>query len=184
MKAGQIAQMLGSGTLVACDRSAARLRTMGKLLPQWIPSAVRLSMVRLDAAHALPFGAKFDRILLDAPCSGTGTLARNPEIKWRLNPEDITRLAELQTMMLRNALPALASGGRLVYATCSLEPEENEGVVEKVLSEQPAFQVLTSHELALKHPRLISLFDSRGYFRTRPDQHAMDGFNAAVIVRR
>ena len=184
MKAGQIAQMLGSGTLVACDRSAARLRTMGKLLPQWIPSAVRLSMVRLDAAHALPFGARFDRILLDAPCSGTGTLARNPEIKWRLNPEDITRLAQLQAMMLRNALPALANGGRLVYATCSLEPEENEGVVEKVLSEQPAFRVLTSHELALKHPRLISLFDSRGYFRTRPDQHAMDGFNAAVIVRR
>ena len=184
MKAGQIAQMLGSGTLVACDRSAARLLTMGKLLPQWIPSEVRLSMVRLDAAHALPFGARFDRILLDAPCSGTGTLARNPEIKWRLNPEDITRLAQLQTMMLRNALSALANGGRLVYATCSLEPEENEGVVEKVLSEQPAFQVLTSHELALKHPHLISLFDSRGYFRTRPDQHAMDGFNAAVIVRR
>ena len=135
MKAGQLAQMLGAGTLVACDRSAARLRTLAKLLPQWVPAAVRLSMVRLDAAHALPFGAKFDRILLDAPCSGTGTLARNPEIKWRLRPEDITRLAELQAMMLRNALPALANGGRLVYATCSLEPEENEGVVEKVLSE-------------------------------------------------
>jgi len=183
MKAGQIAQVLGSGTLVACDCSAPRLRVMGKLLPQWIPSEVRLSMVRLDAAHALPFGARFDRILLDAPCSGTGTLARNPEIKWRLNPEDITRLAELQAMMLRNALPALAKGGQLVYATCSLEPEENENVVEKVLNEQPAFRVLTSHELALKHPRLNPLFDSRGYFRTRPDQHAMDGFGAVVIVR-
>ena len=169
---------------MACDRSAARLRTLAKLLPQWVPAEVRLSMVRLDAARALPFGAKFDRILLDAPCSGTGTLARNPEIKWRLRPEDITRLAELQATMLRNALRALASGGRLVYATCSLEPEENEGVVEKVLSEQPAFRVLTSHELALKHPRLIPLFDSRGYFWTRPDQHAMDGFNAAVIVRK
>ena len=105
MKAGQLAQMLGAGTLVACDRSAARLRTLAKLLPQWVPAAVRLSMVRLDAARALPFGAKFERILLDAPCSGTGTLARNPEIKWRLRPEDITRLAELQAMMLRNALP-------------------------------------------------------------------------------
>ena len=87
-------------------------------------------------------------------------------------------------MMLRNALPALANGGRLVYATCSLEPEENEGVVEKVLSEEPAFRVLTTHELALKHPRLIPLFDSRGYFWTRPDEHPMDGFNAAVIVRK
>jgi 16S rRNA (cytosine967-C5)-methyltransferase len=184
MKAGQLAQMLGSGTLVACDRSAARLRTMAKLLPQWVPAAVRLSIVRLDAARELPFSTKFERILLDASCSGTGTLARNPEIKWRLRSEDITRLAELQAMMLRNALTALASGGRLVYATCSLEPEENRGVVEKVLSEEPAFRILTSHELALRYPRLIPLFDSRGYFRTRPDQHLMDGFNAVVIVRQ
>ena len=183
IKSGQLAQRLGAGTLVACDRSAARLGTLAKLLPPWVPTAVRLSMVRLDAAQALPFGPKFDRILLDAPCSGTGTLARNPEIKWRLDPGDITRLAELQAMMLRNALPALADGGRLIYATCSLEPEENEGVVEKVLSEQPAFRILTGHELALKHPHLIPLFDSRGYFRTRPDQHPMDGFNAAVMVR-
>jgi 16S rRNA (cytosine967-C5)-methyltransferase len=184
MKAGQLAQMLGAGTVVACDRSAARLRTMATLLPPWVPAGVRLSMVRLDATRALPFAVKFDRIFLDAPCSGTGTLARNPEIKWRLRPEDITRLAELQATMLRNGLSALANGGRLVYATCSLEPEENEGVVEKVLSEQPAFRVLTSHELSLKHPHLIPFFDSRGYFRTRPDQHSMDGFNAAVMVRQ
>lgn len=141
-------------------------------------------MVRLDASRTLPFGAKFDRILLDAPCSGTGTLARNPEIKWRLRPEDISRLAQLQAMMLRNALAALARGGRLVYATCSLEPEENEGVIEKVLSENPGFRVLSSRELASRYPRLIPLIDSRGYFRTSPDQHSMDGFNAVVIVRQ
>jgi len=184
MKAGQLAQMLGAGTLLACDRSAARLRTLAKLLPKWVPAKVRLSMIRLDAERELPFSAKFERILLDAPCSGTGTLARNPEIKWRLRPEDITRLAELQAMMLRNALKAMATGGRLVYATCSLEPEENERVVEKVLSEEPAFRVLTAGELALKHPHLTGFFDSRGYFRTRPDQHPMDGFNAAVISRK
>jgi 16S rRNA (cytosine967-C5)-methyltransferase len=141
-------------------------------------------MVRLDAAYTLPFGEKFDRILLDAPCSGTGTLARNPEIKWRLAPQDITRLAELQAMMLRNALPALADGGRLVYATCSLEPEENAGVVERVLREQPDFRALSAHELALRHPHLVPFFDSRGYFGTRPDEHPMDGFNAVVIVRK
>ena len=184
MKAGQLAQMLGAGTLVVCDRSAARLRTMAKLLPQWVPATVCVSTVRLDAAQELPFEAKFDRILLDAPCSGTGTMARNPEIKWRLLPEDITRLAQLQAMMLRKALPALADGGHLVYATCSLEPEENAGVVEKVLSEEPGFRLLTASELALQHPCLIPLFDSQGYFRTRPDQHPMDGFNAAVIVRK
>jgi len=184
MKAGQLAQNLEAGTLIACDRSAARLRTLAKLLPRWVPGAVRLSIVRLDAAQALPFGEKFDRILLDAPCSGTGTLARNPEIKWRLTLEDVTRLAELQATMLRNALPALAGGGRLVYATCSVEPEENAGVVERVLREQPAFRALSEHELALKHPHLIPLFDSQGYFRTCPHEHPMDGFNAVVIVRK
>ena len=183
MKAGQLAQMLGSGTLVACDHSAARLRAMATLLPGAVPPGVNLSVVRLDAVRALPFDVKFDRILVDAPCSGTGTLARNPEIKWRLQPGDITRLAELQTAILRNALPALAAAGRLVYATCSLEPEENRGVVEAVLRAEPGFRTLTSGELARQNPRLIPLLDSRGYFRTRPDQHGTDGFNAAVIVR-
>jgi 16S rRNA (cytosine967-C5)-methyltransferase len=182
MKAGQLAQALGSGTLVACDRSSARLRTMAKLLPQWAPPAVQLSMIRLDAAHPLPLEEKFDRILLDAPCSGTGTLGRNPEIKWRLRPEDITRLAALQATLLRNALPALARGGRLVYATCSLEPEENAGVVEAVLSEQPDYRILSAQESAHKHPHLNSLFDARGYFCPRPHQHPMDGFNAVVIL--
>jgi 16S rRNA (cytosine967-C5)-methyltransferase len=184
MKAGQLAQLLGQGTLVACDVSALRLRTMAQLLPRWVPAAVRLSIVRLDAARELPWGSKFDRILLDAPCSGTGTLARNPEIKWRLRPQDITRLANLQARMLRNGLKALAAGGRLVYATCSLEPEENEMVVEEVLGEEPGFRALSAHELALEHPGIARLFDSPGYLRTRPDQHAMDGFNAAVIIPR
>jgi len=184
MKAGQLAQALGAGALVACDHSAARLHTLAKLLPPCIPAGVHLSMVRLDAAAGLPFGAKFERILLDAPCSGTGTLERNPEIKWRLRPQDITRLAGLQANMLRNSLPSLAPGGQLVYATCSLEPEENEDIVEKVLAQARGFEMLSASELAPRHPRLASLFDARGYFRTRPGQHRMDGFNAAVIVRR
>jgi len=184
MKAGQLAQTLGDGVLVACDRSSARLRTMAKLLPPWIPAAVHLSMVRLDAALELPFENKFDRILLDAPCTGTGTLARNPEIKWRLTPEDITRLAALQVTMLGNAMPALAEGGRLVYATCSLEPEENAGVVDKVLKELPGYRMLSADELAQEHPHLKALFDARGYFQTRPHLHPMDGFNAVVIVRK
>lgn len=184
MKTSQLAQMLGAGKLVACDSSAPRLRTMARSLPRWVPTGVRLLAVRIDATSEPPFGAGFDRILLDAPCSGTGTLARNPEIKWRLRPEDITRLAASQAAMLRNALPLLAESGRLIYATCSLEPEENERVVESILNDLPGFRLLSSHELALEHPRLIPLFDSRGYFRTRPDEHVMDGFNAAIIVRR
>jgi 16S rRNA (cytosine967-C5)-methyltransferase len=183
MKAGQLAQMLGEGTLVACDASATRLRTMARLLPRWVPAAVRLSMIRIDAARELPFEVKSDRILLDAPCSGTGTLARNPEIKWRLEPRDLARHAETQMKMLRHALPLLAPGGRLVYATCSLEPEENEQVAETVLSAMPGFRKLTRVELCGEFPAWASLFDGHGYFRTRPDLHPMDGFFAAVIVR-
>ncbi len=183
MKSGQIAQNLGKGNLVACDRSASRLQTLARLLPPQVPAGVRLSLIRLDAGQELPFRTRFDRVLLDAPCSGTGTLARNPEIKWRLRPQDIRRLAGLQAGMLRNAISALAPGGRMVYATCSLEPEENDEVVERILCESSEFRILGASELTAIHPHLASFFDSRGFFRTRPDRQGMDGFAAAVIAR-
>lgn len=183
IKTGQLAMAQGRGLLVACDVSARRLRMMGKLLPKEPPSGMRLERVRLDATRELPFGCKFDRILVDAPCSGTGTLARNPEIKWRLRPEDLGRLSEMQERILRNALQVLAPGGRLVYATCSLESEENEQVIESVLREQQDVRLLSSRELSQEFPTLTSLFDARGYFRTRPDVHDMDGFFAAVLTR-
>jgi 16S rRNA (cytosine967-C5)-methyltransferase len=113
---------------VACDRSRKRLAE--------IPVRRR---VQLDAAQELPFRAVFDRILVDAPCSGTGTMGRNPEIKWRVTPEEFARQAGRQKEILRAALAVLAPGGRLVYATCSLEREENEDVVaafgERVLEQ-------------------------------------------------
>jgi len=84
----------------------------------------------VDGTQPLPFARKFDRILVDAPCSGTGTLARNPEIKWKLREEDIGELQGRQAALLRNALGALRPGGVLVYSTCSLEEEENEGVLK------------------------------------------------------
>jgi 16S rRNA (cytosine967-C5)-methyltransferase len=113
------AQALALGAHVtACDRYLKRLTE--------VPAESQ--RVVLDASRALPFNAKFDRILVDAPCSGTGTLARNPEIKWRLRAGDLERLAGLQREILRHALPHLKPGGRLVYSTCSLEREENEDV--------------------------------------------------------
>jgi 16S rRNA (cytosine967-C5)-methyltransferase len=105
---------------IACDLHLSRARL---LKPLGIP------VVTLDATRPLPFARRFDRILVDAPCSGTGTLARNPEIKWRLRPADITDLQSRQIAILRNALGCLAPGGRLVYSTCSLEREENQNVV-------------------------------------------------------
>jgi 16S rRNA (cytosine967-C5)-methyltransferase len=119
------AQLLALGAhVVACDRYLKRLADVP-------PEAQR---VVLDAATSLPFNAKFDRalfdrILVDAPCSGTGTLARNPEIKWRLRPTDLSRFAGLQRRILEHALPHLKPGGRLIYSTCSLEREENEDIV-------------------------------------------------------
>jgi 16S rRNA (cytosine967-C5)-methyltransferase len=89
------------------------------------------NLLVLDGTRPLPFARPFDRILVDAPCSGTGTLGRNPEIKWRLKPEDLDDLRVRQSALLANAFAVLAPGGLLVYATCSLEPEENEGVVGK-----------------------------------------------------
>ena len=105
---------------IACDLHLSRARL---LKPLGIP------VVTLDAARPLPFARGFDRILVDAPCSGTGTLARNPEIKWRLKPADIADLQQRQVAILKSALDRLAPGGRLVYSTCSLEREENEEVV-------------------------------------------------------
>jgi len=106
---------------VACDfhpKRVAMLKTLG------------VDVVHLDATRPLPFRAAFDRILLDAPCSGTGTLARNPEIKWRLQPSDLAAFRSRQIDLLRNALAVLASGGILVYSTCSLERDENDDVID------------------------------------------------------
>ena len=106
---------------IACDFHVSRARLLS---PLGIP------VVTLDATQPLPFASKFDRILVDAPCSGTGTLARNPEIKWRLMPSDIADLQGRQSAILRNALAQVAPGGRLVYSTCSLEREENQDVID------------------------------------------------------
>jgi 16S rRNA (cytosine967-C5)-methyltransferase len=108
---------------IACDIHLHRLTQMRGL---------GCPLVALDGTQPLPFRGKFDRILVDAPCSGTGTLGRNPEIKWRLKPSDLTDLHAKQVALVRRAREHLCPGGRLVYSTCSLEPEENEQVIEEI----------------------------------------------------
>jgi 16S rRNA (cytosine967-C5)-methyltransferase len=116
------AQALESGArAVACDFHWSRLAPM---------KSMGIDLVLLDAREPLPFRGLFDRILVDAPCTGTGTLAHNPEIKWRLRPGAIEELRQIQKSILRQAMEALKPGGRLVYSTCSLEREENEDVVQ------------------------------------------------------
>jgi 16S rRNA (cytosine967-C5)-methyltransferase len=176
------------GLVVAADRHAHRLRAMREQFKRLALTNVRL--IELDAASALPFGVLFDRVLVDAPCSGTGTLARHPEIRWRLQPEQLAEFHALQTALLRSALERLAPGGRLVYSTCSMEPEENEQVVAEALRDASGFQRNLASESArgLKN-KLVpgceseSLFDRDGYFRTTPGPLETDGFFAAVISK-
>jgi 16S rRNA (cytosine967-C5)-methyltransferase len=150
----------------------------------------RVQLVALDASQPLPFSATFDRILVDAPCSGTGTLARHPEIRWRLRPNQLEEFHSLQVKLLRNALAQLAPGGRLVYSTCSMEPEENESVISEVLNFSSSVRIMTASECAkLLEPHLIAgvapetLVDSQGFFRTAPATNRTDGFFAAVLEK-
>jgi 16S rRNA (cytosine967-C5)-methyltransferase len=137
----------------------------------------------------LRYGREFDRILTDVPCSGTGTLAHNPEIKWKLRPDDLTDLHGRQKAILAAALRHLAPGGVIVYSTCSLEAEENAAVVEEVLREHPQAKLLDCrarlHELKaegeLTWPDVESLM-SGTYLRTLPGTHPCDGFFAAMIT--
>jgi len=139
---------------VACDISPARIRDVPPICPR----------VVLDAASPMPFGILFDRIFIDAPCSGTGTLGRNPEIKWRLREGDLARFAEKQLAIARQAARLLAPGGKLLYATCSLEPEENEDVVRILLEDEPS----------LRREREICRI---------PGRDEGDGFFAALLTR-
>jgi 16S rRNA (cytosine967-C5)-methyltransferase len=150
----------------------------------------QVRLVELDAASPLPFSALFQRILVDAPCSGTGTLARHPEIRWRLRPEQFAEFHALQVSLLKSALERLAPGGRLVYSTCSLEPEENEQVVQAALRGTTGLERNAGSEVARDlADKLVagrdekSLFDRDGYFRTTPDALETDGFFAAIISK-
>jgi len=125
--------------VLATDVSPRRLKALAERVKREAPDA-RIRTAEADAAALPESEGLFDLILCDVPCSGTGTLARNPEIRHHLRPSDLARQAERQRALLAGSLKRLAPGGRLVYSTCSLEPEENEQVVEAVLAESPAVQ--------------------------------------------
>ncbi|MES2219538.1 MAG: transcription antitermination factor NusB [Acidobacteriota bacterium] len=181
--------------LLACDLHPGRLATMHKRLS----SAMNLDQVEFRIADAakLVGAGPFDRILCDVPCTGTGTLARNPEIRHRLQPEELVRQAERQREILSAVLQLLAPGGRLLYSTCSLEPEENAAVVEACLPPSNSgswnrlnlgdeFDRLEVEGIvrgeAVEELRATSFRD--GYLRTLPGLHPCDGFFAALIERR
>jgi 16S rRNA (cytosine967-C5)-methyltransferase len=177
-----------AGLVVAGDLHGHRLRAMGAQFERL--GLKRAHFVELDATKPLPLVMLFDRILVDAPCSGTGTLGRHPEIRWRLRSQQLAEFHVLQTEILRNACAQLASGGRLVYSTCSLEPEENEEVVDQILRSSPDVRRAPKSQTAkVLEPHLTeglraeNLFDQIGDFRILPGDRESDGFFAAVVQK-
>jgi 16S rRNA (cytosine967-C5)-methyltransferase len=170
--------------ILAAEIHPHRARLLRRLVPAQNVEVVTADIQDLPADHA------FDGVLADVPCSGTGTLARNPESKWRLKPEDMADLSHRQHAILKSAMAQVSSGGRLVYSTCSLEREENEAIVEAALAEQIDFKLIPAEEeLALLRskgelawPKSQDLV-SGPYLRTLPGTHPCDGFFAAVLKR-
>ena len=183
-KATALAERLGAGggEVVALDRHARRLdlvRRHARRLGQ-----ANLRCAARDAARPLTDLSSergFDRVLVDAPCSGLGTLRRNPDARWRVGPADPPRLAETQLAILRQAAATLVPGGLLVYSTCTLLPEENEAIVGAFLAESPDFS-LAAPETAPAEAR--PLVGPDGFFRSFPHRHDADGFFAARLERR
>jgi 16S rRNA (cytosine967-C5)-methyltransferase len=165
-KTSYLAQVMkNEGTIVACDVSPERLARMRENLERLAVSNVE--MTRADWLNAPPQPKemeKFDRILLDAPCSNSGVIRRRVDVRWRLRPEDFTRMPGVQLALIKNVAPLLKPGGTLVYSTCSIEPEENDEVVRRAAREIPGLKFQTAN-------------------RTLPFRDKVDGAFAAVFTR-
>ena len=180
------ASMRNTGRLYAFDTSGHRLAALKPRLARSGLSnvhPVQIAHERDDRIKRL--AGKIDRVLVDAPCSGLGTLRRNPDLKWRQKPESVAELAALQQAILSSAARLLKPGGRLVYATCSVLPEENEATVQAFLEAHSGFEALdAAAELTrLKVPEAAALCQD-GQLRLWPQRHSTDGFFAAVLTRR
>ena len=174
------ATIAATGRVIACDVRPRRIDLLRKTVNTL--RATNVSVVQADLLAPLPFLDHFDCVLVDVPCSGLGTLRRDPDIKWRRVESDLPVLAAGQRQMLAHAAATVRSGGRLIYATCSSEPEENERVAREFLATSRDFIQVDARTV---HPQLSpALVDEWGYFRTAPDRHQLEMFFGAVFERR
>lgn len=178
-----IAERLGGrGQVVALDRHERRLGLVGRAARRLeltgIATLERDGTKPLD--ELLEHGGPFDRILVDAPCSGLGALRRNPDARWRVRPEDLAELAKTQRALLESAAALLRPGGCLVYSTCTVTPEENESVLRGFMATRASWRVA---ERELAPACLRELLDEEGFLRLLPHRHDCDGFFAAKLVR-
>ena len=178
------ALMRSQGRLYAFDVVEKRL---AKLKPRLARSGLsNVHPARIDSENDVKIkrlAGKLDRVLVDAPCSGLGTLRRNPDLKWRQTPESIAELTAKQTAILAAAATLLRPGGRLVYATCSMLPAENAAIVSGFLAAHPEFVTLSAVDVLQKQGITVD-GDAAGCLQLLPHRHGTDGFFAAVMERR
>ncbi|CAM5204102.1 16S rRNA (Cytosine967-C5)-methyltransferase OS=Castellaniella defragrans OX=75697 GN=HNR28_000330 PE=3 SV=1 [Castellaniella defragrans] len=176
------ALMRSTGRLYAFDVSAARLaRAKPRFARSGLSNVVPVVIAEHHDQRVYRLRGKAHRVLVDAPCSGLGTLRRNPDLKWRQHPEALEQLCATQAAILREAAACVRPGGRLVYGSCSILPEENERQVEAFLAERPEFSLVEAGPALAE--RGITLVLPGPYLQLRPDRHGTDGFFAAVLQR-
>lgn len=167
--------MADQGLLVSADIRPNRTALLSRTLAQ--AQTLCTQVVRLDARHP-PFGPIHQWVVLDVPCSGFGTLRRDPDIKWKRTADHLSQLVATQLALLDGAATAVQPGGRLLYATCSSEPEENQAVVKRFLENHPTFTIERPTV-----PRLAPLIDQDGFFQTLPHRDRLEAFFAATLKR-
>lgn len=173
---GMAAGMGDRGLIVAADVRPKRVRLLQDAVRAAGARSVRV--IRANAAQPLPFGDVFDAVLIDAPCSGLGTLRRDPDIKWRRTEEDLAAMADLQLRILTSAAAVARPGGRVIYSTCSSEPEENDHVIKTFLSSTAGFA-----DVPLRLACAPELIDDEGRLRTLPFRDGLEAFFAAQLVK-
>jgi 16S rRNA (cytosine967-C5)-methyltransferase len=173
------ADMKNTGTLVACDVRGRRIALLHATVRG--SGARNVRIVHVGTTRPLPFAPVFDRVLVDAPCSGLGTVRRDPDIRWRRTEAELAALADRQIALLERAAAVVRPGGRLVYATCSSEPEENDEVALAFLERHPEF-----HAVDLRHalPLLAPVLDDAGMLRTLPHVHGLEAFYGVTMEKR
>jgi 16S rRNA (cytosine967-C5)-methyltransferase len=174
------ADMETRGMLVACDVRDRRVALLRRTIAETGASNVRV--VQADLSQPLPFRVPFDLVVVDVPCSGLGTLRRDPDIRWRRSESDVRAFAASELTMLRRAAEVVGPGGRLLYATCSSEPEENEEVAAAFLASTAEFSAV--HALAASPALPEVVVDAHGHLRTEPQRHGLEAFFGAVFERR
>jgi 16S rRNA (cytosine967-C5)-methyltransferase len=180
VKTTHLAEIMGNkGKIMAVDINAGKLASLRELADRLGISTVETEVGDATTDMGPLWQGQFDRALVDAPCSGLGTLRRNPEIKWRLRAQDLKTFSGLQKQMLHNAAACLKRGGTLVYSVCTIMPEENEAVIDDFLKHHCDFY-------PAKPPESINraLMDKWGFFRTNTAIHGTDGFFGAIMVKK